>query len=321
MMRLLVGLLIVANGLLFLYGYLGLARQTGQPPAPRYAPDFGSIRILAAADAPVAVSPAVMEEESGDADGSPSMQAEEQPQPLAAESREPQAEAPVTSDAGPEPVDELAGSSPSMMESAETTETNEGPAAPEQMPPTAPTAQAPSKASPVPDEETAGTAQETAPPEYCGTIGPLRNRPQARRLKRKLGSPPGVSMETKPQLVDKAYWVLIPPLPSRDDARAMVKRLRDADIEDLWLVPKGELRNAISLGLFSRRDAAYAHAERLRGLGFEEVEIRPKQEEVQRYWLNFSGLSEETLERLPPELLPKGAAIVRNPCPKASAAP
>jgi hypothetical protein len=47
MMRLLLGLLLVANVLLFLHGYLGLDQGSETPPERVHEPDVGSIRLLA----------------------------------------------------------------------------------------------------------------------------------------------------------------------------------------------------------------------------------------------------------------------------------
>ncbi len=307
MMRLLLGLLLVANLLLFLYGYLGLDQRTEEPSRKVHEPDVGSIRLLAARVVEAA-PPGEMEEPSEPEEKA--VPEEEKPAAAAEKKPLPETVAPVMAEEEPASPEEETAASPVTPVKEVVAE------------PPAETGQEEAVAlQEEPPEETEPESVVTEPPSlYCGAVGPLRSRVQAKRLRRKLGSAGGVRIVQKPTLVDKAHWVLIPPLPSRGEARTMVRKLKAEGINDLWLIPGGELKNAISLGLYSRREAAYNHAESLRSKGFD-VEVRPKQEELPRYWLEFSGLSADLLEQLAAGELPKGAGVKKNVCGQASAAP
>lgn len=299
MTRLLVGLLLALNILLFLYGYLGMD-SPGEKTDRQREPDFGSIGLLEARLVDAAAEKTVLPTDHGEAsearaeaatifdhdvsealsvveETSEAVEPEEQPAEVAGAGDGEENDATVGGDG--EPVDATAR-----------------------------------------EDFVAQEADETEPLLYCGRVGPFKSRVRARRARRSLGLPNGVSIEKKPVLVDKAHWVLIPPLPDRREAQDLVRRLKDRGIEDLWLIPKGALKNAISLGLYSRREAAYAHAENIRKNGFE-VEVRPKQEEQDRYWLVFSELTEEAVGHLDTASLPGDVEVEKKVCAQASATP
>lgn len=52
------------------------------------------------------------------------------------------------------------------------------------------------------------------------------------------------------------YWVLLPPYRSDEQARVAVERLKRAGLKDYYLIPNGENKNALSLGVFSSRESA-----------------------------------------------------------------
>lgn len=49
------------------------------------------------------------------------------------------------------------------------------------------------------------------------------------------------------------YWLFLPPAPDRDTAVQKVLTMRDAGIEDISVIARGDMANAISLGVYSRR--------------------------------------------------------------------
>jgi hypothetical protein len=75
---------------------------------------------------------------------------------------------------------------------------------------------------------------------------------------------------------DGGFFVMIPPLPTRGDAEAMLQRLAAAGIDDTWLFRTGNYVNGISLGLFTREATAQRHADDLTIRGFAS-EVRRRQ--------------------------------------------
>lgn len=91
----------------------------------------------------------------------------------------------------------------------------------------------------------------------------------------------------------KGYWVTTPPQESYRDANQKLQELKKVGITDLWLFPRGEYKNAISLGLYSRiANAEVAQAQALKK-GVATV-VLPRQVEVEQYWLEF-----QSAEQLP----------------------
>jgi len=129
---------------------------------------------------------------------------------------------------------------------------------------------------------------ETAPPRQCRRIGPLDKRGQLDKLSLSLMAM-GIQTDPHTESVEEqdGYWVMIPPLESREAAVAIVKQLRDAGISDLWRFTSGSLANAISLGLFRNESRAEIRRKALEGKGFE-TEVRPRYRQKNSYWLDFS---------------------------------
>ena len=89
----------------------------------------------------------------------------------------------------------------------------------------------------------------------------------------------------------ESHWVLLPPFPNTDMARNLMDRLREKGVKDLYLVPSGENRNAISLGVFKERPRADERLARIRRLGFD-AEMRSLPLPSTRYWVRFSWSGE-----------------------------
>ena len=91
------------------------------------------------------------------------------------------------------------------------------------------------------------------------------------------------------------YWVHLPAYPSRAAAVAAVTGLREQGIDDIYIEPAGERRNTVSLGIFSDRARADAHAGRIREVGVEPaVADRYRQDEV--YWIDVDIAAEVSLD-------------------------
>jgi hypothetical protein len=108
------------------------------------------------------------------------------------------------------------------------------------------------------------------------------------------------------------FRVYLPPTPSRDIAAAILddlsERLMGEDLGlDVYLITRGELENAIALGLFGSREQAEAAQDQVAGLGYgpqiEEIPLgetrirvflRPVESEriIESEWLDLSAETE-----------------------------
>lgn len=84
----------------------------------------------------------------------------------------------------------------------------------------------------------------------------------------------------------KRYWVMLPPGGSAAAATPVLERLQRAGIKDFYLIRSGKNVNAISLGVYSSKDAAQ---NRLRQI--QELKLAPRIEEItlpaKRWWVEF----------------------------------
>ncbi len=89
------------------------------------------------------------------------------------------------------------------------------------------------------------------------------------------------------QQTPSRYWVYLPPLDTVEQARAVLRRLKDDGLQDYVRVMRGPMRNAVSLGLFKQRDSADRRLVQLRAKGYEpKLDIRYKSERVR--WLDVA---------------------------------
>ncbi|MDH5181331.1 MAG: SPOR domain-containing protein [Gammaproteobacteria bacterium] len=91
--------------------------------------------------------------------------------------------------------------------------------------------------------------------------------------------------------IRSGYWVYLPPAESRQQANHSLARLKQAKARDYFLVATGQMKNAISLGVFSKAKLAKARMEELNDQGFnarvEKVTL-PKR----MYWLDWEKLQQ-----------------------------
>lgn len=75
------------------------------------------------------------------------------------------------------------------------------------------------------------------------------------------------------------HWVIFPPLPSPQSAAAKSAELAAAGVQDVFVVPDGPWRNAISLGLYGDEEAMTRRVRELEDKGVlgTRVELLPRQ--------------------------------------------
>ena len=129
-------------------------------------------------------------------------------------------------------------------------------------------------------------------PLQCFSLGPFRQRKEAEKLMAKM-----VKKGVKPALrtakvrEPSAYWVYLPPYPSREKAVEAVDRLEALGFDDYFIVGDAKYNNAISLGLFSRKRGSKQRVADLKEMGFEaKVETRYAENDV--YWVDYASHGE-----------------------------
>jgi hypothetical protein len=79
--------------------------------------------------------------------------------------------------------------------------------------------------------------------------------------------------------LERMYWVVFPPLPSREAALTKLEELKALGITEAFTINEDPLRNGISLGLYGSEELARRRIRDLesKGLTSLEIETRPKQ--------------------------------------------
>ncbi|MEX0607476.1 MAG: SPOR domain-containing protein, partial [Halofilum sp. (in: g-proteobacteria)] len=122
----------------------------------------------------------------------------------------------------------------------------------------------------------------------CFTIGPFSDPANAEAARTRLAQA-GLSSRQRSTSEEEAtgYQVLLPPLPSAEEALTTARELAREGIEDYYIIVSDpELRNAVSVGVFQDKAFAERHRAELSRLGFE-AEIRVRSRSRTRYWHDF----------------------------------
>ncbi len=183
--------------------------------------------------------------------------------------------------------------------------------------PAAPSAVKPSTHQPATGTAPARAKTATRDEPICYVLGPFGSSNVVQEvLKRTINSPAIVERRWSSPQQRPGYWVHIPPAGSSNEARSIVRILNQAGISDVQLITSGEMRNAISLGIFSTMQNARKRQQEVTQQGFEvvidEVKIRKR-----LYWLALRGsggraLSRELLDRVTADA--DEAEIEQRPC-------
>ncbi|MDX1434428.1 MAG: hypothetical protein R3286_18445, partial [Gammaproteobacteria bacterium] len=140
-----------------------------------------------------------------------------------------------------------------------------------------------------------GDAVAAAPPAApaepaqaaCYSVGPLEDAAVIDALGAWLeseGVPATLRLDERREVA--RYWVYLPPAESREEADARVEAMRAAGIDDIYVIPRGDMAFAISLGLFSQRASLDRRLESLERHGFTPA-VAPRYRSVTASWYDL----------------------------------
>lgn len=108
----------------------------------------------------------------------------------------------------------------------------------------------------------------------------------------------GLRIERGETAAAGAYWVFIPPLANKAEAERKAGELKRLKVPEFFVMQEpAAYRFAISLGLFSSREAAEARLEELRGKGVRSAKVGERESKPTQGWLEISGV-EATVENV-----------------------
>ena len=121
----------------------------------------------------------------------------------------------------------------------------------------------------------------------CFSLGPF-TRKESFNLAREQFIQQGIKVFSRVsnESVRDGFWVMLPVAASRSQAMVQIQKLRERGVKDYFLVAVGEMKNAISLGVFSKPALAKQRSDEVEKLGFE-VRIRKIALPKRVYWLEW----------------------------------
>ncbi len=123
-------------------------------------------------------------------------------------------------------------------------------------------------------------------PFVCWAAGPLLQPSDADHFeKRAKALASQVHTETLNVKTGEEFWVYLKPLASHKAALRKLRELQSQKI-DSFIVTRGDFKNAISLGLFSKMESAERHKATLAKKGLEaQIEVRDRTR--REFWVQF----------------------------------
>ena len=129
---------------------------------------------------------------------------------------------------------------------------------------------------------------QTAPPLQCVTVGPFSSRAGLTAVTEKvaaLAARTQTRSDTKRET--RLFQVFLEPSESEQEARQRLEELKSKGIQDYLLIRKGEMRNAIQLGVFRSQQSVAKRLAELQSQGYKAVVV-PKYEGQPRFWLDVA---------------------------------
>jgi len=150
----------------------------------------------------------------------------------------------------------------------------------------------------------------------CFSLGPFHSsedKDKFRLLLQEVST--DISERQTEALVEKGYWVFMPPYDSLLAANQALISLQALGLEDIAVIYDGEWKNAISLGYFMRQENAQRRKASIESRGYEP-RIRVQRQSEPRYWLDFeqnpgSGLIALDMQNRPNDFMQRSL-----PCPE-----
>ena len=142
-------------------------------------------------------------------------------------------------------------------------------------------------AKPLVEQNVLAAVDPVANPARCVGVGPfvsLRQASEAAAVLNQAGLT--TSQRVEESQVWVGHWVHLPSYPSREAAVLVVERLRKEGVKDIYIEPSGELKNTISLGLFTELERAEIRAGKVRKLGGVKPQIRNRSRDGLVYWID-----------------------------------
>ena len=150
----------------------------------------------------------------------------------------------------------------------------------------------------------------------CFSLGPFHSTEDMDEVRIQLQEVSASVSERQTQaMVEKGYWVFLPPYASLLEANQVLLLMNALGLEDIKVVYDGDWKNSISLGYFLRQKNALKRKKGLEERGYEPL-MRVQRQVEYRYWLDYeqdpgSGLIALDMKNRPNDFMQRSL-----PCPE-----
>ena len=121
----------------------------------------------------------------------------------------------------------------------------------------------------------------------CYALGPFDGLPQAKNISEKLQDLGAFTSErSKSTESPMGFWVYLEGSKSWKDAKEKVIALEKRGIKDMFIVGRGTMKNAVSLGLYKNEEGAQDRVKQLKKLG-EKPKIQTQYKQMDQYWIDI----------------------------------
>jgi hypothetical protein len=118
---------------------------------------------------------------------------------------------------------------------------------------------------------------------------------------------------TETERTRQFFWVYLEPTDTPETAQRNLSELANKGVSDYMLISRGDLKNAISLGLFRSQDSVNRRLAELSEKGYKPVVV-PRFEVADRYYISVQlAATQTTPPEFPPDLLGQAQATT-IPC-------
>jgi hypothetical protein len=134
----------------------------------------------------------------------------------------------------------------------------------------------------------ADVAKPSGPRDVCYSVGPLSDELEVSRVREWLESRGGrarLRLDERREL--SLYWVYLEPLASRELAVQRVEEMRAKGIDDIFAILRGDMGNAISLGVYSRRSSLERRMAELKAKGYD-ASVVPRYRTKKATWFDVA---------------------------------
>lgn len=149
----------------------------------------------------------------------------------------------------------------------------------------------------------------------CFTLGPFKDEQIVREIRESMAEEiEDIKVRTLEESERHRYWVYIPSLPSRKQAKEVAQKLKRSKLKDFYVVVGGDTKNSISLGHFRGLEYANRRAKKVRDLGFD-VSVKAIYKKYNMYWIDYRASKDDSeIESLINSHISEGVSRLNRNC-------